>query len=276
MTDPNQDPPPVNNGNNQPPGNTTTNISRVSLKVPPFWHDSPEIWFAQIEAQFTITQTTTDNSKFNNVVGAIESKVLTQVADAVLNPPATGKYENLKAQIIARFADTEHKKMTKLLSNMALGDRKPSHMLNEMKRLGGANITEDFLKTLWLQNLTPQARAILSTSNADLNTLASLADKISEVADVNQISNVQASSMDKCAVLEKKIEQLTKAVQALTSDGNIHHSRSRSASRHKQRSSTPAKEDSKKVYDYCWYHYRFGKDARKPCNQPCKFDTSKN
>ena len=125
----------------------SNNISRVAMKIPPFWHDSPEIWFAQVEAQFGNADITTDLTRFNSIVGAIESRILTQVADAVLNPPTRDKYENLKKQILDRFADTEHKKMTKLLSNMSLGDKKPSHLLNEMKRLGGTNITDEFLKT---------------------------------------------------------------------------------------------------------------------------------
>ena len=146
----------------------STEISRVTLKVPPFWYESPEIWFAQIESQFTITQTTTDITRFNTVVASIEAKILTQVSDAVLNPPETNKYANLKAEILKAFADTEHKKISKLLSNLALGDKKPSHLLNEMRRLGGSMITEDFLKRLWLNYLPTHARAIWSTSEAKL------------------------------------------------------------------------------------------------------------
>lgn len=108
--------------------------------------------------------------------------------------------------------------MTKLLSNMALGDKKPSHWMNEMRRLGGNNITDDFLNTLWLQKLSSNARAILSTSEVDWATLPSLADKILEVVDVNQIQNInsqssspqQSSKNNWISSLERKIEQLTK------------------------------------------------------------------
>ena len=37
------------------------NISKI--KLPPFWHSKPEIWFTQVEAQFTISHITSDKSK---------------------------------------------------------------------------------------------------------------------------------------------------------------------------------------------------------------------
>lgn len=282
-----------NQGNNPPVNPNQTNdeaqISKVQIKVPPFWHESPEIWFAQVEAQFKLTGTTTDISKFNTVVGAVESKILTQVANAVLTPPANGKYENIKAQILDRYADTEHKKMSKLLSDMTLGDKKPSHLLNEMRRLGGANVTEEFLKTLWLQNLPEQVRAIISASPGDLTVLAPLADKVFEVTDTHRVNSVnypcstsQARTSDVCTSLETKIDALTKAIQSLQVGNKSSRSRSRSRSTARshqgnQRSSTPAGNQAKKVYDMCWYHYRFGTNAKK-CSEPevpCNFN-SKN
>lgn len=71
-------------------------IQKIGIKVPPFWHDCPEIWFAQIEAQFSVGKITSDNAKFNTIVASIESKILCQVSDAVLNPPNSDKYNNIK------------------------------------------------------------------------------------------------------------------------------------------------------------------------------------
>lgn len=79
----------------------------------------------------------TDKQRFNTVVGSIELKVLRQVSDAVLQPPAENKYQNLKALIIERYSDSAQTKIQKLLSEMSLGDQKPSVLLNEMRRLVG-------------------------------------------------------------------------------------------------------------------------------------------
>lgn len=41
---------------------------KLSVKIPLFWYEDPEVWFAQIEAQFAVTRFTGDNAKFNIVV----------------------------------------------------------------------------------------------------------------------------------------------------------------------------------------------------------------
>lgn len=162
----NQSTPAVSDNSTQRENNTIVN--RVSVKVPPFWPEQPEIWFAQVEAQFGIARINSDNSKFNTVVAAIESGVLAQVSDAILNPPEDGKYNHLKACIIERYCDSEQKKIQKLISDIDLGDKRPTQLLNELRGLAKGKINDDFLKTLWLQRLPAQTRAILQASNADL------------------------------------------------------------------------------------------------------------
>lgn len=259
-------------------------IQRVGLKIPPFWEESPDIWFAQIEAQFANAQVTTDISKFNAVVGAIESKILTQVSSAVLNPPTNDKYKNLKDKIIETFSESEHKKMSKLLENIALGDQKPSMLLNEMRRLSSTEMTDDLLKTLWLKRLPTQARVMLSTNSAELSELAKIADKVVEIGNLNSVNGISTSNQQTDA-LQTCILQLTKAIESLQrSNGNdnprsFSRSRSKSRSRSQNRSENPSStksskpSKSKKQYDICWYHYTFGSKADKcdgnkevPCN----------
>lgn len=89
---------PIQSGRHEEPS-----INRVSVKVPPFWDENPEIWFAQVEAQFANAGVIADLSRFNTVVAAIETKILTQITDAVLQPPETDKYLNLKTVLLERY-----------------------------------------------------------------------------------------------------------------------------------------------------------------------------
>lgn len=242
-------------------------VQRVSVKVPPFWPERPEIWFAQLEAQFRMAKIVTDLSKFNTVVAAIESNVLAQISDAVLTPPESGKYDNLKKCIINTFCDSEQKKTQKLLSDIELGDRRPTQLLNELSELAKDRVSDDFLKSLWLQRLPANVRAILQASNTNLPELAKLADKIMEVSDYRQVCAMQTTSSEatineisqRIARLEKNFDQFFK------------RDRHRSSSRHSRRSTTPAKK-SNQHEEECWYHRKFGAQARS-CRPPCKYYT---
>lgn len=254
-------------------------VQRIPVKVPPFWEESPDIWFAQVEAQFTNANVVTDDQKFNTVVGAIETKVLGKVRDAVLNPPDGRKYENLKAALQKEFEDSDYTKMKKLFSDLTLGDNKPSHLLNEMRRLGGTSVTEDVLKTLWIQQLPVHVRAIIATSTATLTELATTADKIHEVsalALVQQVDTVTSRSDDRLSTMEQQINQLVSAFKEMRNDDRS-RSRSRSSNFQRNRSRTPSRANNtnQEQSDVCWYHSVIGKTARK-CRSPCRYSNSKN
>lgn len=243
--------------------NPNTLVSRVSVKVPPFWSDHPEIWFAQIEAQFVIAGITGDDTKYNTVLAAIESNILAQISDAVLQPPRTDKFGHLKKCIIDRFCESEQKKIQRLLSDIDLGDRRPTQLLNELSGLAKNRVSDDFLKSLWLQRLPQQARAILQASNVELPELAKLADKILEVSDYRQIAAATSSSnipiespiASRIAALEERIEKLCRS-----------RSRNRTSS-YTKKNQRPSTSSGNNI---CWYHKTYGEDARK-CRQPCNY-----
>jgi len=49
--------------------------TRVSaVRIPPFWPKEPELWFMQLEEQFTFCDITDDDAKYAHVLSKIESK----------------------------------------------------------------------------------------------------------------------------------------------------------------------------------------------------------
>lgn len=257
-------------------------ISRISVKVPPFWAEHPEIWFAQIESQFVVHGVRSDQTRFNTIIGNMESKILSQVSDAVLNPPLSEKYANLKKAIIDRFSESSQRKMQKMLSGIDLGDKKPSFLYNELKQLGGITVSEEVLKTVWLQQMPPQVKAILATSGGDLKHLASVADAIFDTGAfscINEISSKTAavpasSSSSSYSDLQFQIAELTRRINNMQNSHRNSRSPSRSRSSSSRRSNTPSRSNSHhRSYRTCWYHRRFGTNATK-CINPCDFEPS--
>lgn len=246
-------------------------INRVSVKVPPFWSENPEVWFAQIEAQFSIAGVHSDSSKFNTVVAAIESKVLSQIADAIINPPETGKYDNLKKQLLERFGASEAERMRQLLSELELADKKPSQLLNEMRHLGAKNISTQLLESLWLGRLPASVRAILQVSTEQLKEKALLADKIMEVGDFKSYvatANTSQAPND----INDRIERIEKSLEKINHQRNRSRTNSRSHSKStgkREQSNSQPNQNS----NWCWYHATF-KNRAKNCRSPCSFNSN--
>ncbi|XP_053969219.1 uncharacterized protein LOC128870592 [Anastrepha ludens] len=96
--------------------------SHIAVKPPVFLKSSPHIFFVQIETSFRRANISRDDTKYDHVVGALDAQILELVSDFLRNPPETDKYECLKNRIIAEFAESESKKIRKLLNDVELGD----------------------------------------------------------------------------------------------------------------------------------------------------------
>lgn len=253
------------------PPSTSQEVARVAFKAPPFWRKNPKLYFAQIESQFVIAGITRDETKYHHAVAAIETDVIALVSDIILNPPEEDKYETLKTRLIEHFSDSETHRIKMLLQELQLGDERPSQLLRKMKDLS-STCPEDLLRTLWLQRLPVTVQQILATNTGSLDDLAKMADKIvavysPECATVNLIPSDTASvaSENPVASLESQISLLTRKLD------HFSLRRSRSKDRYLPRSRSRSRSNTSER-NVCWYHFRFGPNARK-CQPPCEYST---
>ena len=77
-------------------------VRAVSLKLPEFWTDKPEVWFARVESQFGTKAITVDKTKFDYVVSSLDTTTAGEVEAILTDPPAgNNKYNSLKAALLA-------------------------------------------------------------------------------------------------------------------------------------------------------------------------------
>lgn len=252
--------------------NQETVVARVSIKVPPFWKPDPRIWFIQLEAQFRNSKITQDQTKYDIVVSSIDSEILTQVTDILTNPPSSGKYDAIKKRLISTFADSETQRTQRLLTDLELGDRKPSQLLCEMRNLASDKVSENFLKTLWLQRLPREMHAILSVSSDDLTKLSTMADQIWELKPTSSyhVAPIAATQPMNNSIdeLRKQVSELSVQVAELSKHVFADRRRQgRPKSRSRSRGRNAETGQSTKV-GKCYYHTKFGEEAYR-CLQPC-------
>ncbi|GBN46159.1 hypothetical protein AVEN_200213-1 [Araneus ventricosus] len=58
-------------------------VSRIAVKVPPFWRENPAIWFSQLESQFVTSGIVQDSTKYHTVVASVETEILSQANGAI-------------------------------------------------------------------------------------------------------------------------------------------------------------------------------------------------
>lgn len=247
-------------------------VSHVGVKPPPFWKTNPSLWFLRLEAQFSLAKITSEETKFNHVVAAVDADVLISVSDIITNPPSDRPYESLKKRLIDSHSESAESRIRTLLQGVEIGDLRPSQLLARMRTLAGDTVGEPLLKSLWLSRLPPTTRSIVGALSDELSKLAPVADKIHDLAapQINETTKVPTTN---ASSLELQIAQLTQQVNELTTKIN-QRSRSRE---HRPRENNYRRSRSRGRYkepsnNLCFYHTNFGSKARK-CTPPCSFRT---
>jgi hypothetical protein len=246
-----------------------TEISRVAVRLPPFWAERPVLWFAQAEAQFSLAGVNNEKTKFYHVVSQLDHRYATEVEDIITSPPEKDPYSVLKAKLVTRLSPSREQRIRQFLT-LEMDDRKPSPFLRQLRILA-PDVSDDFLRSIWSSRLPPNLRAILACQpEGDLNAAGRCADRIIEAAPQSALASVVPLADSNTPT--QQIEDLSRQVAALSTE--LTHLRSNYKNlRPKNRTQrlgnrSPSREDATSTL--CRYHRRYGAQARK-CTQPCSY-----
>ncbi|KAH7959384.1 hypothetical protein HPB49_010659 [Dermacentor silvarum] len=244
-----------------------TNLWRRGL--PPFWVDWPEVWFAQVDAQFSLARITQDRTRYDCVVTHLDARDANELRDTLANPPTANLYEHLKPALIRHLSLSEEQKIRQLQS-AELAERKPSQLLRHMRALAGnMQVHDSFLRALWLQRLPPHVQAILEAQvRLPLNELVEIADRVIE-ASLPQLSRtIQAVAAPlnttELARRNGDIDRQLTCIQQRLGERLPMQQRCHLQSRDLNTTSSRQPDNN----GPCYYHRRFWDRARQ-CRPPC-------
>lgn len=257
------------NGGDTPPRGRASR----PIHVPAFQSKDVRFWFVQLESMFRTSGIADDQTKYDYVVQALDLNAAANIKDLLESPPLRDMFDAIKDALIDRLDRSEDARITQLLSNEPMGDRRPSHHLRHLQALAGSNFSDAALASIWLNALPAEVQPIVAAaSDLSLDKRADQADRIMAVAGgrrhVAAVSQSAASGVeDQIAALTNQISSLSKTVKSLAQreqDG---------APKPKQaRSKSPAPRPGKKAPadGLCWYHRRYQAEAQK-CQPPCSW-----
>lgn len=270
------------------PPTPASELAAITLtsKIPDFWTDQPRVWFIRTEAMLA-PQKLSDDARFDIVVSKLGREALTQVTDILVEPPATKKFDALKARLLTIYEESKNRQLQKLISEMELGDQKPSQLLRRMRELAKDKIPDDTLRILWQGHLPSSIRAVLAVSDTkSLDNLSTIADNIFETTRathvVNEVAQQQQPSTSKdtelimaeIAKLSFKVAELERSRPRFKRHWNSNY-RSRSASRNRRRNPSNQRRTPESPDWLCFYHNRFRARANK-CEGPCAWKAKEN
>lgn len=215
-------------------------IAAASLKIPAFFTDDPELWFVRIEAQFRTKAITQDETKFDYICGALDGTIAKDVKKALKNPPDTNKYENLKTALLGVFGQTQAQKDAALLNMEGLGDQTASAIWRRIESLNEDPAT--LLRAVFLDKLPTEVRSTLAVKTFEsMADMVKAADAILEARRLN--NQVAQVGVQPPQPYQAQQPQEAAAIQ-------------------QQRQPRQQQQGQKRTNNLCYFHSRWGKDAR--------------
>ena len=215
----------------------------VAIRLPNFWANKPELWFAQIEANFEARspKITTEASRYAYALQALPQDVLTEV-EHVVATVSTEKYTLLKRALLKAYGRSPAKKNAELLAMTArpggIGDRKPSNLLMKIRTLSGASY-DALERAMFLNQLPHAVRTALANSKAASND--DLAVEADNVMEEFQLGSASLAAPHSVSSVDRTVE-----VDAASFRPKVRPDR---------------QEGRRPQADLCFIHKRYGKQA---------------
>ncbi|XP_052890336.1 uncharacterized protein K02A2.6-like [Anopheles moucheti] len=121
-----------------------------------------------------------DVKRYHIVMAQIPISVLPELQPLLEPVPSTDRYSFVKTVLLAHFAETQRSRLSRLMYGLELGDRKPSKLLAEMRRVANNTMAESMLVDLWIARLPTHVQSAVIAARGSTSEKAAVADAVME------------------------------------------------------------------------------------------------
>ena len=228
-----------------------------------FWASEPHIWFKQTEAIFRRSHITASHAKYDHVLAKLPNDLLVtifplmdEITDDTLDP-----YERLHTFLLEKCSPSKWTLANRLIHLPALGDQKPSTLMDKMLSLLPPGEPAGILfQTHFLNRLPEHIKDHLASRDfPDVRAMAAHADRLWAARQ----SDAAAAGIAALQLSERR-RSPSPAFSRRSSPGHTPYRRP---------SPPPTSRPSGRRL--CHFHRKFGANARL-CRAPCDWQQAEN
>ena len=286
--------------------------AHAPVVLPPFWDVDADLWFVTAENIFRLHNIKLERDRYELTLGSLDLRHLQKVRHVLQDLHGEFSYFQLKEALMRTYSTPRSKQIDELLHRTALGDRQPTELLAHMRELLGTRDAPELFRKLFMDKLPPDVRKIVVASHAEsLDELVERADRVlAEDTSASSGQSFRHRTQPETAdlALHGKIDALVESLNQLTVAQNqetqhrFQHSRPTRRTNYAQYPSHTSNTFSRLPINsqqpinnsfrtrntfashptpsplsqgYCFYHTKFGQDARK-CQPPCSWAPNSN
>jgi hypothetical protein len=231
----------------------------ASVRLPPFWPNSPAAWFRSAEAQFVIKRVTSAIEKYYLVLGALGEAQVDLINNIMDEEPNDEPYQKMKEALVASHTLTPFQMVDQIVNMEPLGGRKPTELLAAMLRFRPKE-DHHFFAYHFLQRMPREVRVLLARDcSKDIRALAEKADELMSLHLPQQHDVTAVAAVDTEQSTAAGDEDFAAAVQK---GGNKRQPKNKWQKKNREKQQEEFKSP------LCSYHVRYGDKAHR-CVEPC-------
>lgn len=173
-----------------PPRPSTSTSATPRLPLPTMSEANIDGYFLSLEFWFQASNVIDDNQKYVIVMSQIPPHKLIDLRTVIDNAPPISKYHYIKEKLLSQYTDSQQRRLKRVLSEMPLGDQKPSALFNTMSRVAEGSLTESALVDLWASRLPESIHTAVAASDGTVPSKLKLADAIFNSLDLRAHANI--------------------------------------------------------------------------------------
>lgn len=228
-------------------------VASVAVKLPPFTIKTPGVWFRRAEAKFRLSGITQSTTMADHTLSAMTESTAELIQAWLADQPDHLLYEDLKDYILKRFClpVSERAQRVLRLADQPLGDNTARERWEEIQSLlnlpskDGKTQRVSLEREIFLQSLPTEVRQNLPQAHE--MTTENLIVTTEKLMDAHRASR-----------------QRTPAFQISDQNADVCAAAPRQQRRSRPVQTPPEGKDG----ELCYYHVRFGDDAKK-CRPHC-------